>query len=174
MKFGGSCLVDEKAFQRILYISEVYKDQKKIYVASALNRVTDLLLATSQNVNNPNVLDHNMAVIEKKHFDIIEQIFEEDSDHYASVKKWIDDKLSDLEDIFSDIREFGLEPYYQDLVLSYGETLSTYILNEFLLSKGLDSVFIPSKDIIITNDEFNNAYPLYAWTNPRIERSVIP
>jgi bifunctional aspartokinase / homoserine dehydrogenase 1 len=174
MKFGGSCLVDEKAFQKILQISKIYEDKKKIYVASALNKVTDLLLVTAQNVDNSTLLDNNMAIIEKKHFDIIEQIFEEDSEHYNSVKKWIDEKLSDLEDIFSDIREFGLEPYYQDLVLSYGETLSTYILYEFLLSKGLDSVFIPSKDIIITNDEFNNAYPLYAWTNPRIERSVIP
>ena len=174
MKFGGSCLVDEKAFQKIIDISKIYENKKKIYVASALNKVTDLLLVTAQNVNNSTLLDNNMAIIEKKHFDIIEQIFEEDSEHYMSVKKWIDEKLSDLEDIFSDIREFGLEPYYQDLVLSYGETLSTYILNEFLLSKGLDSVFIPSKDIIITNDEFNNAYPLYAWTNPRIERSVIP
>jgi bifunctional aspartokinase / homoserine dehydrogenase 1 len=174
MKFGGSCLVDEKAFQTILQISKIYEDKKKIYVASALNKVTDLLLVTAQNVDNSILLDNNMAIIEKMHFDIIEQIFEEDSEHYNSVKKWIDEKLSDLEDIFSDIREFGLEPYYQDLVLSYGETLSTYILYEFLLSKGLDSVFIPSKDIIITNDEFNNAYPLYAWTNPRIERSVIP
>ena len=174
MKFGGSCLVDEKAFQKILQISTIYNNQKKIYVASALNKITDLLLATAQNVDDNTFLDNNMAIIEKKHFDIIEQIFEEDSEHIMSVKKWIDEKLSNLEDIFSDIREFGLEPYYQDLVLSYGETLSTYILHEFLLSKGLDSVFIPSKDIIITNDEFNNAYPLYTWTNPRIERSVIP
>lgn len=174
MKFGGSCLVDEKAFQKILQISTIYKDQKKIYVASALNKITDLLLATAQNVDDSTLLDNNMAIIEKKHFDIIEQIFEEDSEHAISVKKWIDERLSSLEDIFSDIREFGLEPYYQDLVLSYGETLSTYILHEFLLSKGLDSVFIPSKEIIITNDEFNNAYPLYTWTNPRIERSVIP
>ena len=157
MKFGGSCLVDDKAFQKILQISNIYKNQKKIYVASALNKITDLLLATAQNVEDSTLLDNNMAIIEKKHFDIIEQVFEEDSEHAISVKKWIDEKLSDLEDIFSDIREFGLEPYYQDLVLSYGETLSTYILHEFLLSKGFDSVYIPSKDIIITNDEFNSA-----------------
>ena len=126
MKFGGSCLVDEKAFKKIILISEIYKNQKKIYVASALNKVTDILLATAQNVENSTLLDKNMAIIEKKHFDIIEQIFEEDSEHFLSARRWIDDKLSDLEDIFSDIREFGLEPYYKDLVLSYGETLSKF------------------------------------------------
>ena len=36
MKFGGSCLVDEKAFQKIIDISKIYENKKKIYVASAL------------------------------------------------------------------------------------------------------------------------------------------
>ncbi|MHA1671588.1 MAG: aspartate kinase [Promethearchaeota archaeon] len=174
MKFGGSCLIDEEAFQRILEITEVYTHSKKIYVASALNGITDLLLRTAQNISNIKILDNSMAIIEKKHFDIIEQVFEEDSDNYNKTKEFIDKRLSDLEDIFADIREFGLEPYYQDYILSFGEILSTYILHQFLLSHELDSVYIPANKIIITNDEFNNAYPLYSLTNSRIQRLLIP
>ncbi|MCJ7649180.1 MAG: hypothetical protein MUP85_11250, partial [Candidatus Lokiarchaeota archaeon] len=174
LKFGGSCLFDEKAFQRILKITEVYADSKKVYVASALNGITDLLLSTAQNISNLKILDKNMAIIEKKHFDIIEQIFEEDSDQYNETKKFIDKRLSELEDVFADIREFGLEPYYQDYVLSFGEILSTYILHQYLLSHEFDSVYIPANEIIITNDEFNNAYPLYSLTNIRIQRMLIP
>ncbi|MBY9018900.1 MAG: hypothetical protein KGD66_08720, partial [Candidatus Lokiarchaeota archaeon] len=160
MKFGGSCLVDEKAFLRILKITGDYAHSKNIYVASALNGITDLLLGTAQNISNVKILDKNMAIIEKRHFDIIEQIFEEGSDHYHKTKDFIDKRLSDLEDVFADIREFGLEPYYQDYILSFGEILSTYILHQFLLSREFDSVYIPANKIIITNDEFNNAYPL--------------
>jgi len=51
MKFGGSCLTDKNAFLKILKILEIYKDDKKIIVASAFNGITDLLLNTALNVN---------------------------------------------------------------------------------------------------------------------------
>ncbi len=174
MKFGGSCLVDAKAFGKILNITEIYKNDKKIYVASALNGITDLLLKTAQNVNNRELVDNNMNVIENRHNDIIDEVFAEDSPQILKAKDWVDTKLTELEDVLEDIKEFGLEPYYQDYVASFGEILSTYILNQYLLSKGLDAEFVSAKDVIITNDEFNNAYPLYDLTSVRFKDRVIP
>lgn len=174
MKFGGSCLTDKSAFNKILRIIDIYKDVKKIFVVSALNGITDLLLKAALNLGEVTITDKNISLIEKRHIDIIEQIFEEDSGHYIKAKDWIDEKLSELDDAFADIKEFGLEPYYRDYVLSFGEILSTYIFNQFLLSKGLDSVYIPANKILITNDEFNNAYPLYDFTNTRIKRLLLP
>jgi len=174
MKFGGSCLQDNKAFKRILEITHIYGDAKKIYVASAFNGITDLLLKMAHDINTTKDIDKNMAILEKKHFDIVEQIFKEETEHYIKVKDWIDNRLSDLEDIFADIKEFGLEPYYQDYILSFGEILSTYILNQYLLSNGFDSVYLPANKIVITNDEFNNAYPYYKLTNARVESLLLP
>ncbi|MFX1427690.1 MAG: aspartate kinase [Promethearchaeota archaeon] len=174
MKFGGSCLIDKFAFKKILDITDIYTNIKKVYVVSALNGITDLLLKTAKELQNNKITDQNISLIEKRHIDIIEQIFEEDSEYYIKAKDWIDEKLSELDDTFADIKEFGLEPYYRDYVLSFGEILSTYILNQYLLSNGLESVYIPANKLIITNDEFNNAYPLYDLTNARIERLLIP
>ena len=174
MKFGGSCLVDRSAFKKILKILKIYKDKKKIVVASAFSGVTEILLSTAQNVNNSRIFEDNIAILEKKHFNIIQQIFKEDTEQYVKSKDWIDKKLSELEDTYVDIKEFGLEPYYQDLILSFGEILSTYILNQYILSKGLESVYIPANKVIITNDEFNNAYPFYKLTNERTRRLIIP
>lgn len=174
MKFGGSCLVNNSAFEKIVKIIGIYHDSRKVLVASALNGITDILLSTAQNIKNASILDKNMAILEKRHFDIIEQIFDEDSAHYLKAKDWVDEKLSNLEEVFSDVEEFGLEPYYKDNILAYGEILSTYILHQYLLSKGLDSEFIPANKLIITNDEFNNAYPLYELTNARVARLLLP
>ncbi|MFX1239764.1 MAG: aspartate kinase [Promethearchaeota archaeon] len=174
MKFGGSCLKDKDAFNKILNITEIYNDVKKVYVASALNGITDLLLKTSKSLENEGETDKNIAMIKKLHIDIIEQIFDDTPENYVKARDWIDDKLSELEDAFSDIKEFGLEPYYTDYIMSFGEILSTYILNLYLLSKGIDSVFIPTNKLIITDDEFNNAYPLYNLTNARVERILVP
>ncbi|MFX1569680.1 MAG: aspartate kinase [Promethearchaeota archaeon] len=174
MKFGGSCLTDKDAFCKILDITKIYSTAKKVYVASALNGITDLLLKTAEMVQDDKDTDKNIALLEKKHIDLIEQIFPEDSEYYSKIKDWIDDKLSELEDTFADIKEFGLEPYYKDYVLSFGEILSTYILNQYLLSNGLESEYIPANKIIITDDEFNNAYPLYDLTNARVKQYLIP
>jgi aspartate kinase len=174
MKFGGSCLIDKNAFKKILEILKIYKDDKKIIVASALHGITDLLLSTAQNVNNSKDLDDNIAILENKHIKTIDEIFDQDTEHYIKAKVWVDKKLSELEDTLEDIKEFGLEPYYKDYVLSFGEILSTYILNQYILSKGLESVYIPANKVIITNDEFNNAYPFYEFTNVRVKKLIIP
>ena len=174
MKFGGSCLVDEKAFNKINEISKIYDNEKKIYVVSAFKGITDLLLNTAKNVGNIKEVDKNIALIEKRHIDIIEEIFEEDSTHYIKAKDWVDKNLSELDDIFADIKEFGLEPYYIDYISSFGEILSTYILSEYLHSKNLDSVYISANKLIITDDNFGNAYPLYEFTNNRVKNKIIP
>jgi aspartate kinase len=174
MKFGGSCLVNNTAFEKIIKILEIYKDYRKILVVSAFNGITDLLLATAMNVHDNAILDKNMAILEKRHFDIIEQIFNDDSIPYLKAKDWVDEKLSNLEEIFADVEEFGLEPYYKDSILAFGELLSTFILHQYLLSKGLDSEFIPANKVIITNDEFSNAYPFYELTNARVSRIILP
>jgi len=48
----------------------------------------------------------------------------------------------------------------QDLILSYGEKLSTFILTQYLNSRDLKSIFISSSEIIVTDDNFGNAMPL--------------
>jgi aspartate kinase len=174
MKFGGSCLKDKDAFGKIYEITKIYENDKKIYIASAFNGITDLLLNTAKNVDNEKEVDNNISLIEKRHIDIIEEIFMEDNIHYSKAKDWVDKNLSELEDTLHDIKEFGLEPYYIDYVSSFGEILSTYILNEYLHSKGLDSVFIPANKLIITDDNFNNAYPLYDLINNRVKNKILP
>lgn len=174
MKFGGSCLIDRNAFEKILEVTKIYENVKKVYVVSALRGATDLLLKMTQDIDTAKELDKTMAIFEKKHFDIIERIFKEDSEEFTKTKDWLDKKLSELEDIFADIKEFGLEPYYKDYILSFGEMISTYILNQFLMSRGFEAIFIPATKLLITNDEFNNAYPLYNLTNARVGRLLIP
>ncbi len=174
MKFGGSCLVDEKAFSKILDITNLYKNDQKIYVASAFNGITDLLLNTASNLKDSKKIIDNLALIEKKHFDVIEQIFDENSSQLERSKNWVEKQLSELEDAFEDMKEFGPEPYYIDYVSGFGEIISTYILSEYLRSNGFDSVYIPANKLIITNDNYNNAYPLYKLTNARMKNKILP
>ena len=51
MKFGGSCLLDKTAFDKILRIINIYKDVKKIFVASAFNAKSILTLPSSLSIS---------------------------------------------------------------------------------------------------------------------------
>lgn len=174
MKFGGSCLKNNEAFEKIAEITNIYQNSNKIYIASALSGITDVLINMAKNVKDKTYIDKSISIIEKKHLDIIEELFSHDTFHYNNCKDWLDTKMSELEDCLVDIEEFGLEPSYQDYISSFGEILSTFILNQFLESKGHESVFIAANNLIITNDEFNNAYPLYELTNARVKKQIIP
>jgi aspartate kinase len=174
MKFGGSCLKNNKAFKKIAKITNLYEHSNKVYVASALKGITDLLLNIGKKVKDKTYVDKTISIIEKRHLDIIEPLFSQDTTHYNVCKEWLDNKLGELEECVADIDEFGLESYYKDYISSFGEILSTFILNQYLLSKGFESVFISANDLIITDDEFNNAYPYYKLTNARVKNQIIP
>ncbi|MCK4239192.1 MAG: hypothetical protein KAX33_08735, partial [Candidatus Lokiarchaeota archaeon] len=75
MKFGGSCLQDTESFKNILNITEIYKEHKRVYVASAFKGITDLLLDVGKKAEKGIDIDKNIAFIEKKNYDIIDEIF---------------------------------------------------------------------------------------------------
>lgn len=174
MKFGGSCLQDANALSRVLEITELYNDNKKIYVASAFKGVTDYLIETGTKASEGLNVDENIAFLEEKHFNIIEGIFGEESEFVDVAKDFVEEKMSNLEEALIDINEFGFEPYYQDYVMSFGEILSTYILHLYLKIKGQNVVYIPATELIITDDNFKNAYPLYKFTEKRIRKKMAP
>ena len=174
MKFGGSCLKDVESFKNILNIIEIYKDHKKVLVVSAFNGITDLLLDMGKKAEKGIDIDKNIAFIEKKHNDVIDEIFK-DNEEYANIAKdYIEEKISQLEDALIDINEFGFEPYYQDYVLSFGEIFSTFILHLYLKINEYSVVFIPSTELIITDDNFGNAFPLYNYSQKRIKKKMVP
>ena len=62
MKFGGSCLKDSEAFDKVMKITNIYKDEKKVYVASAFNGITDLLLKVAHNLDNDKEVDKYLTL----------------------------------------------------------------------------------------------------------------
>ena len=176
MKFGANCLKNEISFKRIYEITKIYEDSKKFYIISAFNGISDLLLNIANSITTANTkeIDNSLKKIKKIHVDVIEQIFYKDSIYYRKVKDWIDLKLNELSNILAEIQEFGLEAYYLDHLYSFGELMATYILCEYLQSRGIDSLYVPANQFLITDDNYNNAFPLYNLIENRIRNRIIP
>src|SRR5690606_11426091 len=103
--------------------------------------------------------------------------------HVETVKSLIDVKvqsrvvanvkimLNELEDILNGVfllRELSLRT--QDLLLSFGERMSAYIISEYLKQKGLNSEFLDARDIIKTDNNFGNARINFNLTISNIQK----
>ena len=78
MKFGGSCLENENSFSQIKKITELYQNDSKIYVLSALQGITEQLIRTSilAHENKPDQLYELIKIIETRHSKLLDSFFD--------------------------------------------------------------------------------------------------
>jgi aspartate kinase len=176
MKFGGSCFVNAEAFGKIKNITDIYKQTKKVYVASALNGITDMLVNVTKKADekDPQALFDLLKNIEKRHMDIITVIFGKNPEYRNKASHHIRDRLMELQTAVMEVGEFGLQPYFSDYILSFGEKMSTYLLHLYLEKEGYTSIFYSGEDLIITDDNFTDALPDYTYTMNRVRNRITP
>ncbi|MFW9989570.1 MAG: aspartate kinase [Candidatus Odinarchaeota archaeon] len=81
------------------------------------------------------------------------------------------DELTQLGEVIKLIRP---SPDIQDLIVSYGEKLSTFIITQYLNSIEIKTKFLSSNDLIITDDNFGNALPLLEDTEILVRENLVP
>jgi len=84
----------------------------------------------------------------------------------GQVKRMLNKLENTLEGVFL-INELSLKT--SDKIVSFGELLSSYIISETLINKGVDAVLKNSQELIITNENFSNASVKFEKTNNAIE-----
>ena len=159
LKFGGTSVGSSESIKKVIEIIADYKAQN-IHVAvvsSAMSGVTDklLLMGHTASVNDESYLDI-LKEIEALHFSTIKALLEvrNQSHILASVKKM----LNELEDLMNGVfllRELSLRT--TDLLLSFGERMSCYIINAYAVQEKLDSELLDARAVIKTDDRFGKA-----------------
>jgi len=173
-KFGGSCLKSYNSFKKIADIIEIYKKEKMVFVASALNGITNKLIELANNANDNEQFSKIIKDIKDKHLNIINEVFQNNELLKKDAIQFINTSISEIVNIISEIKEFGLEKYYLDYVMSYGEKMSTYLLYLFIEYIGIPSDYLVGEDLIITDTNFGNALPIWDLTRNRIKNEIVP
>ena len=176
MKIGGSCLQDEKSFKQVKRITELFPSDCKIYVLSALHGITELLIQTSKfaSENKPHEVSEIIKIIETRHSNLIEALFEGKLKARNQAQKKLQEILLNLLTVLEDVKEFGITPYFTDYIMSFGEKLSNFLLSSYLANENYYVVSFIGEDLIITNDRFNDALPNLSHTKNRIRERIIP
>jgi bifunctional aspartokinase / homoserine dehydrogenase 1 len=169
LKFGGTSVGSAKNINKVIGILKYQSQNTPIaVVVSAVGGITDkLLTAANQAINKQSNYKDTFNDIKNQHLNIIDALITENSQSVA--KEVVSAKLTHLEQLLDGLYLINeLSPKTTDKLLSFGELLSSYIINEALISNGLDSTLKNSQEIIVTDKAFTNALVNFRKTNKNI------
>ena len=154
----------------------VDQGHRVLTVVSAMSGVTDMLLKAANTSASGDDLSHVSIIgdIRKRHHETAEQLV-----HDGEIKRILYDDLDSLLDglnalchSIAVLRE--VTPRGMDLVASFGERLSARLLAAHLRDLGRDSIAIDASDLIVTDDNFQDAAPYPDETRQRVQEYLMP
>ncbi|MBY9015364.1 MAG: aspartate kinase [Candidatus Lokiarchaeota archaeon] len=176
MKFGGSCLKNRNSFIQITNIIKKYiKSTRLLIVVSAIQGMTNKLIefyekSCSEKYN----CDLLVEEIYNTHIQLVDDILDKNQDEYDETVEFLQTNIEELKQLGRLIKLIRPSADIYDLVVSYGEKLSNFLLSKYLTSKGYKSNYIFSDKIIRTDDNFGRALPLLEETEVLIKQKLYP
>jgi aspartate kinase len=174
MKFGGTSVGDVAAFERVFGIVSNQIERRAVVVVSAMTKVTDALLAAFEVAKKGDV-DSAFASLEphfERHLEITRRFEIPGSSPFHNELTYAREELADLLKRVSR-RSLPLS-MLKDAVVSYGEQLSSRLLAEVLKIKGINARQVDSRRLIVTDDEYGSAQPIWDETERLIKIELAP
>jgi len=156
LKFGGTSVGSSDSIKKVIEIVADYNAQN-IHVAivsSAMSGITNKLMLAGQKAseNDESYLDF-LKEIEELHFSAIKDLLRvKNQSHVLATVKMMLNELEDLMHGVFLLKELSLRT--TDLLLSFGERLSCYILNSYANQQGLDTELLDARLLVKTDNRF--------------------
>ena len=171
LKFGGSSCGSVESIRAVLGIieSKQQKGEKIAAVFSAMSGVTNKLIETGKLACEGDLSYFDLVrEVENRHFEVVRALIDvkAQSRVFANIRTII----NELEDLLKGvvlIRENSART--ADLIVSFGERLSTTLIYEILHAKRLDCQFLDARKLVKTNATFGMAEVKFIETNALIQ-----
>ena len=172
-KFGGSNLKKKEDIQKLLRVIKAY-DRPMVIVVSAFYGITNHLIQSMDEVKKDEshieTLAHFLRELKS------ESIKENFEDKYWQDKtmKAVESRIRELSRYLTGIHYIGDVPaFVEDVILSYGERLSSLVITNILQSQGIDAEEVLPEDMpLITDGEFGNATVDYDLAAPHVKERL--
>jgi aspartate kinase len=175
MKFGGTSVEDPAAITRTANIvaGRLKQGKQPVVVVSALAKVTDQLLraAASAAVGDRTGALAISSRLRCRHRDTAAALVK-DSAELVSV---IDQKFDSLDEVLRGLAAIlELTPRISDLVVSYGERISSRIVAAAFAERGIDAAHVDARNVVVTDSQFQKAVPNDALIEKRAAEHLRP
>ncbi|MEO6801657.1 MAG: lysine-sensitive aspartokinase 3 [Granulicella sp.] len=177
MKFGGTSVEDAKAMLRTAAIVAGRKQSglQAVVVVSAMAKVTDFLLAASDAAgrgDKPGALALS-ARLRLRHIETAAELLA--GDRFAGMQNVLNHEFDALDDLLRGIAAVGeLTPRTSDLVVSFGERLSSQMVASAFDQQGLQGTYVDARSCIITDDHYGKAVPQEEAIELKLLEFVLP
>jgi aspartate kinase len=175
MKFGGTSVEDPAAISRTAGIvaGRIALGKRPVVVVSALAKVTDQLLraASSAAAGDRTGALAISSRLRCRHRDTACALLKDS----AELANYIDKKFDSLDEILRGLAAIlELTPRISDLVVSYGERISSRIVAAAFRERSIDAAHVDGRDVIVTDSQFQKAIPQDAIIEKRAAEKLRP
>jgi aspartate kinase len=173
MKFGGSSIASAAAIEWVAGIVQARFDEQPVVVVSAMGKTTDRLLEALQYAAQGSAYSawRRLEDLRQYHFQETQRLM--GAEARPLLESRIAPTFRKLHTILIELEEGQkLTPQVQDEVLSYGERLSSEIVAAAFACAGMKTGHLDSTKVIVTDDHFTCATPLYWETYAKLRRTA--
>ncbi len=178
MKFGGTSVGSPEAISSVTRIvqREVNAGSQVIVVVSAMSGVTDTLLAAARMAVEGNRWGYlsSAEALRERHIEAANRLLPPNG-----VRQKATQDTGALIDEFTQVCQAvnilgELTPRILDAVVSFGERLSSRLVAAALREQGITAQAFDAGELLITDDHFQHANPLWDETQRRIDDRLLP
>lgn len=158
LKFGGTSVGSVKSISTIIDIlkQEASSGENPVVVLSAMGGVTNLLSTMATKAAAGEDFSGYITELESRHFEVIKSLLDVHLQNPVFTRlKILFNQLEDILQGISSLRE--ITPRTQDLVLSFGERCSTFLLSKIAEQHFGPTVYVNASEIIKTDSSFGQA-----------------
>ncbi len=178
MKFGGTSMGSADAIGKAAAIvsDQVDKGDRVLTVVSAMSGTTDTLLTMARTAANGSSTAHIVSIETMR------------NRHHNAAHKLVTDRLQqalliqDMNSLFDDLTSLCYSlavlreatPRALDRVASFGERLSARLMAACLRQLGFDATAVDATELIVTDNNFQDASPIMDDTRERVQALISP
>ena len=158
LKFGGTSVGSIESISALLQIlkNESKQTEKPIIVLSAMSGVTNLLTSMAEKAALAQDYSEELTAIEQRHFEVIRALLPASAQNPVLTKlKLYFNELEELLQAIYNLQELSLQA--KDLVLSYGERCSAFMVSQIAKKDIHYAEFADAVQFIKTDSNFGQA-----------------
>lgn len=178
MKFGGTSVGSAEAIAQAaaIVIQHAQEGNAVAVVVSAMSGVTDALIkgARTAAAGDARTYQSIAADVRVKHYRAIDALLDQGGER-AAMLAMVDSYVDEFATFCRSIHVLGeVTPRAMDTISSLGERMTARIMAALLRQRGVKSEAIDSTELIVTDDQFQNAAPKLDATRERVAHRIKP
>lgn len=159
LKFGGTSVGSVESIEAVLAIvKQAYeKGEKPLVVLSAMSGVTNLLSSMAENAALKLPFAADLQILEDRHFAIVKKLIaiKYQNPVFTKLKLLINELDDILQGVYA-LKELSLQS--KDLIVSFGERFSAYMLSKIMEQYIPESVYVDASYYVKTDSNFGHAH----------------